>query len=251
QTIDRVYLYDRPNQYDQITGGTLTFSDGSTVAVPSLANDGTATIVTFPARATTSLLLTVTSVSATTQNVGLAEIEAYNGDPNAPSGAGGAAPAGGTTPTAGTAAYDGPDVARNALASASTDSPGQEAIKAIDGQIDGWPTNGYAEWASNGQGVGAWLNLSWSTPQTIDRVYLYDRPNLYDQITGATLTFSDGSTVTVPALDNGGAATIVTFPARATTSLTLTVTGVSATTQNVGLAEIEAYDGDPGVTAGS
>ena len=70
-------LYDRPNSDDQVTGGTLTFSDGSTVNVPSLNNDGTATTITFPAKTTTSLLFTVTSVSSTTQNVGLSEIQVY------------------------------------------------------------------------------------------------------------------------------------------------------------------------------
>ena len=39
-----------------------------------------------------------------------------------------------------------------------------------------------------------------------DKVVLYDRPNLNDQILSATLTFNDGSTVQVGPLDNGGAA---------------------------------------------
>jgi Domain of unknown function (DUF4214) len=55
----------------------LTFSDGSSVSVPSLNNDGSATMVTFAARSVTTLRFAVTSVSATTSNVGLAELEAY------------------------------------------------------------------------------------------------------------------------------------------------------------------------------
>ena len=70
-------LYDRPNTNDQVTGGTLTFSDGSTVNVPTLNNNGAATTVTFPAKTTTSVLFTVLSVSSTTQNVGLSEIEVF------------------------------------------------------------------------------------------------------------------------------------------------------------------------------
>jgi hypothetical protein len=50
---------------------SLTFSDGSTVPVPTLPNDGT---ITFTARTITSVQLTVNSVSTTTSNVGLAEI---------------------------------------------------------------------------------------------------------------------------------------------------------------------------------
>ena len=37
-TVDKVVLYDRINTVDQITGGRLTFSDGSTVTVGSLLN---------------------------------------------------------------------------------------------------------------------------------------------------------------------------------------------------------------------
>ena len=70
-------LYDRPNPGDQITGGTLTFSDGTTVPVPALDNAGKAITVSFPARATTSLRMTVTTVTGTTKNVGLAELQAY------------------------------------------------------------------------------------------------------------------------------------------------------------------------------
>jgi hypothetical protein len=83
--------------------------------------------------------------------------------------------------------------------------------------------------------------LAWTTPIQVSRVVLYDRPNANDQITAATLTFADGSTVTVPALDNGGAAVTVTFPSRTTSAITLTVTTVSGTTANVGLSEFQVW----------
>ena len=76
-TIDQIVLYDRPNLNDQVTAGTLTFSDGSSLATGTLANDGSATPLTFSARTVTSVTLTVTAVSATTQNVGLAEMQVY------------------------------------------------------------------------------------------------------------------------------------------------------------------------------
>ena len=75
--LDHVVLFDRPNGSDQVTGGTLTFSDGSTVAVPSLDNAGGAVTVSFTARTTSSLRFTVNSVSAGTSNVGLAELQAW------------------------------------------------------------------------------------------------------------------------------------------------------------------------------
>jgi LmbE family N-acetylglucosaminyl deacetylase len=77
-TLDHVVLYDRPNTDDQITAGTLTFSDGSTVAFGALPNAGsTGLTVSFPAHATTSLKVTATTVSSTTANVGLSEVEAW------------------------------------------------------------------------------------------------------------------------------------------------------------------------------
>jgi hypothetical protein len=134
-------------------------------------------------------------------------------------------------------------VALNATATASSQdvSNSQTANKAIDGVIDGWPGDYTKEWATVGGGAGSWLKLTWTSAQTITKVVLYDRPNLNDQVTGGTLTFSDGSTVAVPSLNNDGSATTVTFPAKTTTSLLFTVNSVSASTGNVGLSEIQVY----------
>ncbi|HSN42878.1 MAG TPA: PIG-L family deacetylase, partial [Propionibacteriaceae bacterium] len=82
--VDRVVLYDRPNANDQVTKGTLTFTDGTTVAVGTLLNAG-ATTITFPARSTSSIRFSVEGVSSTTENIGLSEFEAYGGvDTNPP-----------------------------------------------------------------------------------------------------------------------------------------------------------------------
>jgi hypothetical protein len=71
-------LYDRPNTDDQITGGNIQFSDGTSVTVGSLPNTGTAYTLTFTAKTVTTFKLNITSGSSTTQNVGLAEIQVYN-----------------------------------------------------------------------------------------------------------------------------------------------------------------------------
>ena len=81
-TIDGVVLVDRPNLVDQVTGGTLVFSEGSTVLTGVLANNGSPVTISFPARTTRSIRLVVTSVSPTTQNIGLAEFETYANMPN-------------------------------------------------------------------------------------------------------------------------------------------------------------------------
>ncbi len=86
--VARVVLWDRPNSADCVTAATLHFSDGSTVPVGALDNDGGPVEVAFPPRATRSLRITVDSVSASTMNAGLAEIEVF-GAPAAPAGGGG------------------------------------------------------------------------------------------------------------------------------------------------------------------
>jgi LmbE family N-acetylglucosaminyl deacetylase len=139
----------------------------------------------------------------------------------------------------------GTNVASAAAVTASSQNftTGQTAVKAVDGVAAGYPTATTREWATVGGKAGSYLHLAFPAAVTLNRVVLYDRPNTSDQITGGTLTFSDGSTVPVPALDNAGVATSISFPGRATTSLRLTVTTVSGTTRSVGLAELQAYTG--------
>jgi hypothetical protein len=120
-------------------------------------------------------------------------------------------------------------------------STSQLAVKAVDGVINGYPGDSTREWATVGGKAGSWLKLTWNYGIQLNKVVLYDRPNLSDQVTSAMLTFSDGSSVTVPALANDAKATTVSFPTVSTTSLVITVTSVSTTTKNVGLAEIQAY----------
>jgi uncharacterized repeat protein (TIGR02543 family) len=126
-------------------------------------------------------------------------------------------------------------------ASSQSSSTGQTAVKAVDGVIDGYPGDYTKEWATNGEKSGAWLNLSWATSYAVNQVVLYDRPNVNDNITSATITFSDGSSIIVGPLNNDGTATTYTFPARVITGLKMTVTGVSSNTQNVGLSEIQVF----------
>ncbi len=134
----------------------------------------------------------------------------------------------------------GTNVALSATATASSQntSTGQTAAKAIDGSTAGYPADYTHEWATLGAGAGSWLKLTWATPVTISQVVLFDRPNSDDQITAGTLTFSSGASVAVGTLTNSGAGVTITFSSRTVTSLTLTITKVSATTADVGLAEI-------------
>jgi hypothetical protein len=76
-TLSQLILYDRPNVDDQITGALVTFG-GSTLAVPSLTNDGSGVTVNFASPVSgDTLVFTVTSTSSTTSNVGLSEIQCF------------------------------------------------------------------------------------------------------------------------------------------------------------------------------
>jgi hypothetical protein len=135
------------------------------------------------------------------------------------------------------------NIAPLASITASSETPqyGQLAVKAVDGVIAGYPGDYTREWATNGQGAGAWIQLNWSIPYNVDRVVLYDRPNVNDQILQATLIFSDGSTLQVGPLNNAGGGVTYTFPSKSITSLRVRVDSVSVNTDNVGLAEIQVY----------
>ncbi|HSB97400.1 MAG TPA: PIG-L family deacetylase, partial [Spongiibacteraceae bacterium] len=134
-------------------------------------------------------------------------------------------------------------------ASSQNSADGQLAIKAVDGVADGYPGDFSREWAASGQTTGAWINLQWPTPVTINKVVLFDRPNANDFITGGTLTFSDGTSVPVAALNNGGEGLEVRFSPRAVTSVKFTVTSASAVSENVGLSEIQVFGSGSGHSA--
>jgi len=122
----------------------------------------------------------------------------------------------------------------------------QQAIKAVDTYLDGYgsyPGVTTREWTSTyEQTTGQWIQLNWPTPHIVNRIILYDRPNSTDQITSATLYFSDESSVTVGPLDNfGGGYEYVLPEAKTITSVRMTVDSVSGSTTRTGLAEIEVY----------
>jgi LmbE family N-acetylglucosaminyl deacetylase/chitodextrinase len=130
-------------------------------------------------------------------------------------------------------------------ASSQNTNSTQLATKAVDGIADGHPGDYRREWATVDEKAGAWIRLAWGSARTVGRVVLYDRPNLDDQVLGGLLSFSDGSSINVGALTNGGAPVEFKFPPRSVTSITFTVTATSATTTDVGLSEIRVYGSWP------
>lgn len=133
------------------------------------------------------------------------------------------------------------NVAGTAKVTASGVEGGYSAEGAVDGVVGGYPGDKSQEWSAGGT-VGTTLTLTWATPQTIDHIRLYDRPNTTDQITSGEITFSDGTTLPVgPLPDDAKTPLELRFPAKTVTALTFKVTGVKAGTQNAGLAEIAVF----------
>lgn len=238
------FFQDRPNTDDWITGGSIQFDDGTSLPISSLDNSGGATVFNLSSPANmSSLQFTVSSAGPSSGNVGLAEIVVSYSQPQ--------------TPTPKTVAQNSTvvaqpapdidtsiDLALNATVSASTSSPNQGASKAVDGEIGGYTSSGgdyTEEWASLGEGAGAWYKLTWPYGITVNQVVLYDRPNPNDQITGGTLRFDNGLIIQTGSLVNDGSATNISIPGINTTSIFFTVTSVSGSTGNVGLSEFVVH----------
>ncbi|GAA99728.1 uncharacterized protein L969DRAFT_19103 [Mixia osmundae IAM 14324] len=143
------------------------------------------------------------------------------------------------------------NIALNATASASSEDvcTGQKASSAIDGIVGGYQGAGNIsnEWATLGGKANSWLQLTWTQPQTISRVQLFDRPNLKDWVTSGTLLFGDNSTVDVGALyNNGSTATEIRFTPRVSSTLRFSVLSVGNSTSDIGLSEIRVFSTTPG-----
>ena len=196
-------------------------------AVITLTN-GSPSIITIPASVTVPSGTKSVSFPVTTQSVSSATSVAIS-----------ALYVGQTTKVSlRVAPYVPPNLATSATVTVSSQSINtqQQGIKAIDGIVDGSPGDYTEEWATLGQLAGAWLKLSWGLPVTTSQVVLYDRPNLVDNVTSATLSFSDGTTVPVGTLPNDGSPLAVSFSPKTITWMQFTVN--TAVGQNIGLAEI-------------
>ena len=136
-----------------------------------------------------------------------------------------------------------------AAAADVTVSSGGPAHGLADGRIDGYPGPRSAEWTTDNEKAGAWARLAWHTPQAIDRVVLFDRPNPNDQVAAGRIDFSDGTQATFGPLPNDAARGLaVRFPAKTVTWIKVTVTAVGLRTENIGLAEVAVFEAGGGTT---
>jgi hypothetical protein len=142
-----------------------------------------------------------------------------------------------------TDALNSPDnIAPDALVTVSSVHPDYSAAAAVDGVVDGFPGDPHREWASHGERDTAMLRLTWSEAHTVDKVWLFDRPNNLDQITSGMLVFSDGTTLNTGALpDDAKQGREVSFAPKTVTWLAFIVTGAKQGSPNIGLSEIAVF----------
>ncbi|MFC0681409.1 family 16 glycosylhydrolase [Lysobacter korlensis] len=105
------------------------------------------------------------------------------------------------------------------------------------------PTEGEGTvWTSDGETKGAWLDMVWPEPTTVDRVHIEgaDDPSLtFDT---ATMAFGDGSFLHLTADDQGDID--LEFPERTISTARLTFAKVPSESDAVGLASWTFDDGD-------
>lgn len=124
----------------------------------------------------------------------------------------------------------------------------QSAVKVIDGVRDGLaaglpyehPRYPHAEWVTETEREGAWINLEFEEEKDISKIVLYDRPNAEDQILSGKLIFDDGTEELVGELPNDGSPLEIQTNKKSK-NIKFVITSVSDTTKQTGLAEIEVY----------
>lgn len=117
-----------------------------------------------------------------------------------------------------------------------------DASKAIDRLIR-IPDKG--EWVSSstetfwGQIDYPWIQLDWERPVSIDKIVLYDRPDMKSHTAGGVLHFSDGSKINVWNIANDGSPKEVEFETKIVKWVRFEV--MDAVGSHVGLSEIEVF----------
>ncbi|HEX5025894.1 MAG TPA: glycoside hydrolase domain-containing protein, partial [Agriterribacter sp.] len=111
---------------------------------------------------------------------------------------------------------------------------------------DGWiGVDGKGEWACEGATTDwgyirlPWIQLDWNQPQLINKIILYDRPSLQENIAGGKLVFSDGSIIWVNQIPADGSGIAVRFATKSAAWVKFIVT--DATGGEIGFSEIEVF----------
>ncbi|MFA6173540.1 MAG: beta-L-arabinofuranosidase domain-containing protein [Kiritimatiellales bacterium] len=138
------------------------------------------------------------------------------------------------------------NLARTATVKASSTAGGYTAQAVADGVAQGHPENPTAEWAGNHETTGAKVRLTWDKPVTIEDVWLFDRPNMVEQVQAVWINFSDGTSAMVGELPNDGTTPFkLNFPEKIITWMEVIVTKTTPKTVNTGFSEIAVFKQAP------
>lgn len=136
-------------------------------------------------------------------------------------------------------AKDFSNLAYKASITASSSSTGASAACIADGLIGGYEQLPDCDWMAANETTGAWVQMSWSEGQSIKKLVLHGCMDSASAVTGGTLSFSDGTSITVGALPAYGKPLMVPVDLNNISWVRFTVTGASG--ESVGLAEWEVY----------
>ncbi len=135
------------------------------------------------------------------------------------------------------------NIARQATVNASTVLTTAFKAENVNDGIIG--INGRGEWACEGDTTDwgyirwPWIQLKWKETHVINRIVLYDRPNLHDHIAGGKLLFSDGSSMMIDEIPNDGTAKAIRFPDKKVEWIRFETTDGKG--KDLGFSEIEVY----------
>lgn len=105
--------------------------------------------------------------------------------------------------------------------------------------------DGKGEWACEGDTTDwgyvrfPWIQLDWDQPKLVNKVLLFDRPNVHDHIASGRLLFSDGTEVWVDEIPNDGTAKLVKFDTKNVKWIRFVTTDGKG--KDLGFSEIEIY----------
>ncbi|MEP7251485.1 MAG: discoidin domain-containing protein [Ginsengibacter sp.] len=109
--------------------------------------------------------------------------------------------------------------------------------------------SGKGEWACEGVSTDwgyvrfPWIQLTWQQPEVVNKILLFDRPDLNEHIAGGKLIFSDGSQLWVNEIPNDGNARLVKFDPKKNSWVRFEATDGDG--KDLGFSEIEVYPAQP------
>ena len=142
----------------------------------------------------------------------------------------------------------GDNIARKAHVGASSySSPCFSPQNVTDGIIG---VDGVGEWASDGEVnywghcVYPWIQLKWNEEQWVNKIILYDRPNVSEHVAAVEVTASNGFTKSYHGLPNDGLPFVIEFKDMCVSWLKFRV--VDGDGKDLGLSEIEVFSAPGG-----